>query len=202
MMRTILEFLRSLFCGGRSGEHANSSRGDVKQGRTDDSQKLMERRNRRHAVNAAYEKLIQHLDEHDVSYMTRDENQSICADFRGKAGMYRIVAQVDDDDDLFQVVGFAPVRIQEGSRPAIVETITRANFGLRVGKFEMNPDDGELRFHAAQILTHGCLDDAVIERMMGTTVAMLDMYLPAVLSVIYGNELPQDAVKCVEAGLV
>jgi len=30
---------------------------------------------------------------------------------------------------------------------------------------------------------------------------MLDTYLPAVLSVIYGNELPADAVRCVEAGL-
>ena len=33
------------------------------------------------------------------------------------------------------------------------------------------------------------------------TVAMLDTYLPAVLSVVYGNELPADAVRCVEAGL-
>ena len=27
-----------------------------------------------------------------------------------------------------------------------------------------------------------------------------DMYLPAVLSVIYGNERPKDAIRCVEAG--
>ena len=31
-------------------------------------------------------------------------------------------------------------------------------------------------------------------------MAMLDMYLPAVLSVIYGNELPKDAIRCVEGG--
>ena len=30
-------------------------------------------------------------------------------------------------------------------------------------------------------------------------MSMLDMYLPAVLSVIYGNELPKDTVCCVEA---
>ena len=27
---------------------------------------------------------------------------------------------------------------------------------------------------------------------------MLDLYLPAVLSVIYGNELPEDAIRFVE----
>jgi hypothetical protein len=31
-------------------------------------------------------------------------------------------------------------------------------------------------------------------------MSMLDMYLPAVLSVIYGNELPKDAIRCAEAG--
>jgi hypothetical protein len=44
------------------------------------------------------------------------------------------------------------------------------------------------------------LEDDVIGRLMGTTVAMLDTYLPAVLSVIYGNETPQDAIRCAEAG--
>ena len=64
----------------------------------------------------------------------------------------------------------------------------------------MDFDVGELRFQAAQILTQDSLEDAVIGRLMGTTMAMLDRYLPAILSVIYGNELPKDAVKCVETG--
>ena len=41
----------------------------------------------------------------------------------------------------------------------------------------------------------------MIDRLMGVTMAMLDAYLPAVLSVIYGNELLADAVRCAEAGL-
>jgi hypothetical protein len=40
----------------------------------------------------------------------------------------------------------------------------------------------------------------VIDRLIAVTMAMLDMYLPAVLSVIYGNELPKDAIRCVEGG--
>jgi hypothetical protein len=55
-----------------------------------------------------------------------------------------------------------------------------------------------LRFHAAQILPDDDLDDATIGRLFGTTIAMLDLYLPAILSVIYGNELPEDAVRQVE----
>jgi hypothetical protein len=152
------------------------------------------------AMNAAYEKLIQHLDEREVRYLTNGESRSICADFRCEVGTYRIIAAVDAESDLFQVFGYSPVRVPEGARSAVAETIARANYGLKVGKFEMDVDSGELRFQAAQILTEDCLEETVIDRLMGTTMSMLDMYLPAVLSVIYGNELPKDAIRCAEAG--
>ncbi len=150
------------------------------------------------SMNVAYEKLIQHLDEHEIKYLTSADHHSICADFRGEVGLYRIVATVDSEDGLFQVFGHSPIRIPEGSRPAIAETIARANFGLKIGKFEMDIDDGDLRFQVAQILIDDVLEDETIRRLIGTTMAMLNAYLPAVLSVIYGNELPKDAVKCIE----
>ena len=150
-------------------------------------------------MNIAYEKLIQHLDEHDVRYLANSDASSIFAEFRGEVGTYRIIAAVEADVELFQVFGYAPIRVPEGARPSIAETLSRANYGLKVGKFEMDWNDGELRFQAAHILTDGDLNDDVIGRLMGTTMAMLDMYLPAIMSVIYGNELPQDAIRCVEA---
>lgn len=151
-------------------------------------------------MNAAYERLMQHLDEREVHYLANGENRSICADFRGAAGTYRIIAAVDAEAGLFQVFGCLPLRVPEGARPSVAETIIRANYRLNVGKFEMDFDEGELRFQASQILTDDSLEDSVIDRLMGTTMSLLDMYLPAVLSVIYGNELPKDAIRYAEAG--
>ena len=151
-------------------------------------------------MNAAYEELIHLLDEREVSYSTNDDRQSICTDLKGEVAVYRIVAHVDAEADLFQVFGHSPLRVPEGSRPAIAEAVARANYGLRVGKFEFDIDDGELRFQTSQVLTDDTVGETVIDRLFSTTVAMLDMYLPAVLSVIYGNELPKDAIRCVEAG--
>lgn len=151
-------------------------------------------------MNAAYEELIHLLDERDVNYSTNDENQSICTDLRGEVAGYRIVAHVDAEADLFQVLGHSPIRVPEGCRPAIAEAVARANYGLRIGKFEFDIDEGELRFQASQVLTGEAVGESVIDRLITTTMAMLDMYLPAFLSVIYGNELPKDAIRCVEAG--
>ena len=87
----------------------------------------------------------------------------------------------------------------EGCRPAIAEATARANYGLRLGKFELDLDDGEVRFQMAQILIGESVGEEVIDRMISTTLNMLDMYLPAFLSVIYANELPRDAIGRVEA---
>ena len=151
-------------------------------------------------MNATYERLISLLDEREVRYSNNDDNQSVWADLRGEVAMYRVVAHVDEEAELFQVFGYAPIRIPEGSRPAIAETVARANYGLRVGKFEFDVDQGEVRFQASQVLTDDGVGDGVIDRLITATMAMLDMYLPAVLSVIYGNELPKDAIRCVEGG--
>jgi hypothetical protein len=149
-------------------------------------------------MNAAFEKLTQVLDERNVRYLTSPDNRTICADFRGEVGTYRIMAVVDADDALFQVLGCSPVRVPEGARLSIAETIARANYGLKMGKLEMDMEDGELRFQVSQLLTDDRLDEVVIDRLMGLTMAMLDRYLPAVLSVVYGNEVPKDAIRCVE----
>jgi hypothetical protein len=149
-------------------------------------------------MNTAYEQLIRHLDEREIRYLSNADNHSICADFREDVGVYRVVATVDSDEGLFQVFGHSPVRVPAGSRSAIAETIARANYGLKVGKFELDFDDGDLRFQAAQILPSDSLDDDTIRRLIGTAIIMLNTYLPAVLSVIYGNETPKDAIRFVE----
>ena len=151
-------------------------------------------------MNAAYEQLIHLLDEREVRYEPNEDFQTVRTDLRGEVGLYRIVAHVDTDMDLFQVYGYSSLLVPEGCRPAIAEAVARANYGLQVGKFELDVNDGDLRFQAAQIMTDNTVGEEVIDRLIGTTIAMLDRYLPAFLSVIYGNELPKDAIQCVEAG--
>jgi hypothetical protein len=148
-------------------------------------------------MTAAYEELLHVLDERDIHYST-GEDQSIRTTIQGDVATYWTAARVEED--LFQVACFSPLRIPAGgSRRDIAEAIARANCGLRVGKFEMDFDDGEIRFQVSQILDGDAVGEAVIDRMIGTAVNMMDTYLPAFVSVVYGNELPGDAIRRVEA---
>ncbi len=148
-------------------------------------------------MTAAYEELLHVLDERDIHYST-GEDQSIGTTIRGDVATYWTAARVEDD--LFQVACYSPLRIPEGSRRDIAEAIVRAKHGLRVGRFELDFEDGELFFQVSQILDGEAVGGAVIDRMIGTAVNMLDVYLPAFMSVVYGNEEPGDAVRRMEGG--
>jgi hypothetical protein len=196
-MWTLLRKLRTLIFGRRSPAPIDRTAGSAREvsARVAESVEASAgRQEGRLTMNAAYEKLIQHLDDQNIGYWTRSEDRSICTDFRGEVGTYRIFAQVDADSGLFQVFGYSPVLVPAGARAVIAEAVARTNFCMQVGKFELDYDQGDLRFHAAQILSDDDLEDETIGRLLGTTMVMLNTYLPAFLSVIYGNELPKEAL--------
>lgn len=150
-------------------------------------------------MSVAFERLVQHLEQYELRFETDTENETIVASFSGQVASYRVIGRIEADQDLFQVFGLIPIRVPKGCRPAVAETITRANFGLKVGNFEMDFDDGELRYQIAHLLAGDSLDGETVRRLIGTTMAMMDRYLPAILAVIYGNELPADAVRFAES---
>ena len=74
---------------------------------------------------------------------------------------------------------------------------------MRLGKFEPDFDDGEVRSHVGQILVDEAVDYAAIDRMIGVNLNVLDTYQPAQLSVICANGVgvPKEAFARMEAGM-
>jgi hypothetical protein len=151
------------------------------------------------AMCNAFENLLSHMSEKEIGYWSNQEQKAICVDLPGAVGIYRVFARVSDDGNQFDVSGHAHVRVAEGCRSAVAETIERANFGPARGNLEMNLDDGELRFNESEDLSGNELDGERIDRLIDAVRGALDCYLNAILSVIYGNELPEDAIRTVEA---
>ena len=63
-------------------------------------------------MSAAYEELVELLDERGIGYWTND-SQAVRLDLRGQVAVYRITAGVEPEIDLFQVVGHSPLLVPE-----------------------------------------------------------------------------------------
>jgi hypothetical protein len=150
-------------------------------------------------MSNAYERLLRHMAEKQIGYWSNRDERAVCLDFPGIIGSYRLFAKVESDDEL-QVWGQLRISVPNGCRKAVAETIERANYLQGAGEFEMNFDANELRFHISESISEGHLSDETIDRLIDATRIALDFCLPVVLSVIYGNEQPEDAIRQTSIG--
>lgn len=102
--------------------------------------------------------------------------------------------------ELEQLLCYATVadRVPESLRPVMAEFIARANYGLRLGNFELDYADGEVRFRNGLNFNGVTLNAALIRNVLYPTVETFDHYLPGVMAVIFEGKSAVDAIAIVE----
>lgn len=118
--------------------------------------------------------------------------------FAGKNGELRCYAQIRVDLEQFIFYVIAPVKAPERTRPLVAEYITRANYGLRIGNFEMDYSDGEIRYKSSFDFEKERLTPNLIKNTIYPAVHTMDFYLPGLLGVMYGDRDPADAIQELE----
>ena len=102
----------------------------------------------------------------------------------------------DIEQLLFYVM--MPFKIPEEARNTIAEFITRANYGLRVGNFEMDFTDGEIRYKTSIDVEGDHLSSALVKPLVYTNVTIMDKYLPGIIAVVDKGIKPVDVIAQVE----
>ncbi len=118
--------------------------------------------------------------------------------FSGDHGDVRCYAQIRVDLEQFLFYVIAPIKAPVAVLPAVVEYITRANFGLRIGCFELDYSDGEIRFKSSLDFEGEALTPALIRNAIYPAVHTMDFYMPGLLAVMYGNKTPEQAIHEIE----
>lgn len=118
--------------------------------------------------------------------------------FKGDDGEWRCYAQADEGREIFLFYSVAPVQVPEARRVAVMEFITRANYGLLIGNFEMDLNDGEVRFKTSIDVEGSPLTTALAKRVVYANVLVMDRYLGGLLGVAFGGADPREAIKTIE----
>ncbi len=118
--------------------------------------------------------------------------------FEGKHGRVSCFAQIRIDLEQFLFYVMAPVKAAEAARPAVAEFITRANYGLRIGNFELDYNDGEVRYKSSLDFEGAILTAALIRNAIYPAVQTMDRYMPGLMGVMYGNKTPVEAIEEIE----
>jgi Family of unknown function (DUF1790). len=92
-----------------------------------------------------------------------------------------------------------PIKVPAEARTAAAEFITRANYGMYIGNFEMDFNDGEVRYKSSVDFQDVPLEPYLIRNTIYPTVQLLDRYLPGLLKVVFGGKTPIEAVQEIES---
>lgn len=110
-------------------------------------------------------------------------------------GSWGCFAQAEDEDRRFIFYSVCPVTAPEGERRVFAEFLTRANYGLVLGNFEMDWDDGEIRYKTSIDFEGDRLTPALIRQVVYPNVRAMGTHLPAIRAIVADGLSADQALK-------
>ena len=109
------------------------------------------------------------------------------SELSGILGRWKFYAHVVEEQDLILLYSVCPFRVPEERRSEVSEFLTRANYGLAAGNFELDFADGEVRYKTALQRHVDGLDAATLKRAVRANGIAMETYLPGIGAVITGT---------------
>ena len=158
----------------------------------------LEKRDTINEIRTAVEKFFEH---DGVKHKPFDEHNIASAIYSvdAKFGHATIFFHAYKDKLVLHMI--IPINADEKERAKVAEFLLRANYGLKVGGFDFDFDDGEISYRVALYCgddefippTYEQIDFAVVVGLM-----MIEKYGNALVKVMFGLVEPEDAVESAE----
>lgn len=130
------------------------------------------------------------------------DNLGLRTGYEGKHGQWTCHARLRVQ--VMQIVFYSicPMKATEEQRVVMAEFLTRANYGLILGNFELDMRDGEIRYKTSLDVEDIPLDQPwstnLIKPIVYANVMTMDKYLHGILRVIAGGQDPEAIIADIE----
>lgn len=110
---------------------------------------------------------------------------------QGDAGEWACFVRCDEEKQVVAFYSLCPLVADPSRRAAVHEYLTRANWGLAVGNFELDLDDGEIRVRTSIDVEGTKPSAALFKRLLYANVAVMDLFLPGIAMVLQGKPVEE-----------
>ena len=145
-----------------------------------------------------FESVVQYFTKEEWYFLKLDSRPTLQMNFNGSNGKWICYANVNEEKGFFSFYSVCPVNVPEDHRAVVAEFITRANYGLLIGNFEMDYRDGEVRYKTSIDVDNTEINDSLLENLVNVNLLMMDRYLPGILQCVYGQISAEVAIKSIE----
>jgi hypothetical protein len=145
-------------------------------------------------MKEALEQVVELFRAKDWKFEVDEESDVVRTGIEGDNGHWQVVAIASDDDDAVVMLSLFPQKCPAHRRRPCAELLTRINFGMMMGCFEMDYESGKIHFKTTLPFTRGDLNAALLDNVVMLNLARMDRFLPAIMSVIYAEISPGQAL--------
>lgn len=98
----------------------------------------------------------------------------------------------------FSITSELSMRADESCRQNVAEFLTRANYGLRCGNFEMDMDSGAVHYKVFSPTIDGAPSVDAMKYLVYIGLNTVERYGDELLAVFFGMKTPKDAITAAE----
>lgn len=138
--------------------------------------------------------LVEFFEEAEWDFQWMEGASVLSMNFSGKNGKWHCFAQAREAQQQFVFYSVLPVNAPDDKRHKVAELLTRINYGMVIGNFEMDFNDGEIRYKTSVDVEDAELTPPMIRHLVYANIIITDRYLPAIMRTIYSDITPLEAI--------
>ena len=139
--------------------------------------------------------LVEFFEEDEWDFQWMEGMSVLTMGFSGKNGKWQCFAQAREKQQQFVFYSVLPVNIPKEKRVKVAEFITRVNYGMVLGNFEMDFEDGEVRYKTSIDVEGAELSAAMIRQIVYSNIIITDRYLTSLMRVSFSDASPEEAIE-------
>jgi hypothetical protein len=115
----------------------------------------------------------------------------------GKYGRFQCIMDIKEEMNWLLFFSVCDLKCPEERRKDVSELLTRLNNGRVLGNFEMDFEDGTIKYKTGIDYEDMQLGLKAIENIVMSNIVTMDTCLPAIAAVIQNSEEPVEATKLI-----
>jgi hypothetical protein len=149
-------------------------------------------------VTSIVDVVAEYLDTREIPHVFDESGAIVSLLSASENGPWTVyIAMFEADEQVVVHSAFNPP-VPEEVRDEVATFLTRANYGILHGNFELDLADGDLRYKTSLDVRGAELTEALLDNIVVANVSMFDRYVPGIVAVVRGTD-PVEALALVEA---
>lgn len=126
--------------------------------------------------------------------LTREKPGIFFLGISAEFSRFHCVADLKEDIKIFLFYAVCSINTPKDKIDLIVKFLTRINYGRMIGNFELDINDGEIRYKISLNYEDIDLTHTVIHNIVSTCIASMDIVTPIIASLVYGALTLEEAI--------